>query len=206
MEVNKKKSPLGIIAAIPFLIIAVRQIWTIFQMCVSPDLGRPTVWSLLYLLVELVAAVCLLIQKKTVVLPVAAIIWGLLEVRAFFSNLVLLFDGSFNFRMLLYTVTDLLGALTMILFGVILLANLKEGARKVWFLPGIAALLAFAVSALSGLGNIFSMLQYGAFQYLLNMLWGYILYPLLLAVGVWLASAWFAYPYGMSQKTSYPHM
>lgn len=204
MEANRKKSPLGMVAAVPFAVIALRQLVMVVRNLTAGGIS-PSLWMLLYLVVELAVVVCLLLRQKTVVLPVMAIVWGVLEVRALFANLTNLLD-YFSFSSLLVLVSDLLGILTMILFGAILFANLEEKARNVWFLPGVIALLHLGSSALPGLGNILSMLRYGETAILSIMLWSYIFYPLLLAVGVWLASAWFAYPDGMSQKPAYPYM
>ncbi len=138
METNEKKSALGIIAAIPFGVLMIGQILVIIWQCAAEDLGRPTVDSLLYLLVYVCFMVCLLLRKRNIVIPAAAAVWAFLEIEYFFwlgMNI-----GGF----------DLGGTVKMILvvvFCVILFLNVWEKGRAAWFIPGVIAAV-YAVGCL----------------------------------------------------------
>lgn len=191
METNEKKNALGIIAAIPFGVMAISQIWVIIRQYASEDLGSLTAESLLYLLVYVCFTVCLLLRKRNIVIPAAAAVWAFLEIKYFFWRGMNI--GGF----------DLGGTVKMILvvvFCVILFLNVWEKGRAAWFIPGVIA----AVNAVGWLvaapGQISIVMQYGDPGILPVIGLIYIFDPLLLAAGVWLAGRWFAYPNGAPQK------
>ncbi len=191
METNEKKSALGIIAAIPFGVLMIGQILVIIWQCAAEDLGRPTVDSLLYLLVYVCFMVCLLLRKRNIVIPAAAAVWAFLEIEYFFwlgMNI-----GGF----------DLGGTVEMILavvFCVILFLNVWEKGRAAWFIPGVIAAVNAVGRLVAAPGQISGVILYGDLGILPFVGWTYIFYPLLLAAGVWLAGRWFAYPNGAPQK------
>ncbi|WP_243152212.1 DUF4234 domain-containing protein [Pseudoflavonifractor sp. 524-17] len=194
---EKKKSPLGVAAAVPFAILWVQQLSIYYEDVLSFAFFRvPALFpALLSFLIPLVISVLLALRVHNVALPVAFAGFALLKLR----NLIMfgMSAGRVDYM-------TLFSVLTAVILCTIMFLNLTEKAKKLWFIPGIIISLYAVVTVLPELPHVGIVISYYDPEYWPIWLWYEICHPIVFALGVWLAGRWFAYP--NSPDTAYRSM
>ena len=208
-----KKSALPVLAGISFLLVAMAHLFSLLTYAISKLSGDYSFYFISYSMADLLftlifpMAVCTVIAlgfltRKTILSGAGFAVLCVLNLYELIGGFLTGNLGISSVRDLFYVLGYFFCILGSILAALCLLGGEKnEGVRKLWILPGALLFMSLFMDMVYGVLITTSLISYDVFsyvepirlfEYLANIIDGYLLIPLFLALGSFLGCKWIA--------------